>query len=184
VNIHRTESTSIARELNRINEAISRRAYELYEENGLPSVLDNWIAAEHELVQHPTVELHEEGRDVEVVVGMNDVQPDDIEVHVASHDLLIRARRRLQERLEERINADVVSVVHLTDTIDPDSVNAEFEGGRLRLRLSMTAPTGSNAGILLTEMRGQTTRSDQEEASDDLEGQARDWPQGRRAVSA
>jgi HSP20 family molecular chaperone IbpA len=149
VNIQRTESTSIARELNRLNEAISRRAYELYEENHLPSVLDNWIAAEKELVQRPTVELHEEAHNVEVLVGLNDVEPEDIEVHVSAQDLLIRARRQLQARLDElerlddsdaidgpsRHQADLVSVVHLADEIDPDSVNAEFEDGRLRLRM-------------------------------------------------
>jgi HSP20 family molecular chaperone IbpA len=146
LNIHRTESTSIARELNRLNEAISRRASELYEENHLPSVLDNWIAAEKELVQRPTVELHEEAHNVEVLVGLNDVDSDDIEVHVSAQDVLIRARRQLQARLDEleRLDdsidppsrADLVSIVHLADEIDPDSVNAEFEDGRLRLRMS------------------------------------------------
>jgi HSP20 family molecular chaperone IbpA len=137
VNIQRTESTEIARELERLNEAISRRAYELYEENHLPSVLDNWITAERQLVERPLVELHEEGSAVEVLVGMDGVEPDDIEVHVASQDLLIRAHRQLQDLARTLDSADVVGVVHLPDAIDPETVNAEFEDGRLRLRMSV-----------------------------------------------
>ena len=135
--IQRTESTSIARELELLNEAISRRACELYEENHLPSVLDNWIAAEEQLVERPVVELHEEGRDVDVLVGMTDVEADNIEVHVASHDVLIRVRRQMLERCAN--HADVVGVVHFAEAIDPESINAEFHDGRLHLHMSVKA---------------------------------------------
>jgi HSP20 family molecular chaperone IbpA len=143
VNIQRTEANSIARELERLNDAITRRAYELYEQNHLPSVLDNWIAAEHELIRRPLVELHEEGKDVEVLVGMEDIEPDDIEVQVAAQDLLIRARGQLEARVEQQRDdrvaperaADVIGIVHLSGRIDPDSVNAEYHDGQLRIVL-------------------------------------------------
>jgi len=127
LHIQRTESASIARELERLNDAISQRAHELYEENRQPSVLENWMQAEQELVRHAMVDVHEEGPDVEVLVGMNDVDSDDIEVHVAARDVLIRARR----------DQNVVGIVHFAGAIDPESVNGEFHDGRLRLRMSV-----------------------------------------------
>src|SRR5262245_17265943 len=102
------------------------------------------------------VELRGEGPDVEVHVGMNDVDADDIEVHVASRDVLIRARRE-----------HLVEVVHLADAIDPDSVDAEFQDGRLRLRMSVREKT-----------------SEVLEGSHDVERQARNRTERGRAVPA
>jgi HSP20 family molecular chaperone IbpA len=139
VTIQRTESDSIVRELQRLDDAINERACELYLESRHPSVLDNWIAAEQQLVRRPLVQLHERDRQIEVLADLSGFQSDNIEVQVALQELLIRARSQ-SDPLEPHLDgegADAIGIVHLSDTIDPESVSGEFRDGQLRLTMSV-----------------------------------------------
>jgi len=142
VNIQHTGTESIARELERLNEAISQRASELYLENHHPSLLDNWLAAEQQLVKRPPVELREGNRHIEVRVDLDGFDTHDIDVQVALQSVLIRARCHAQpgcRPYELDAEADAIGIVHLAQAIDPDSVRAEFADGQLRLTMSVSA---------------------------------------------
>jgi HSP20 family molecular chaperone IbpA len=145
VHIHRTEADGIARELQRLNEAISQRASELYLENRHPSLLDNWLAAEQQLVRRPPVELSEHDREIEVRVGLDGFEPHDIEVQVALQALLIRARAQgdSARRAPAHDGAEALGIVHLAHAIDMESVSAVFTDGQLRLTMSVSAETAA-----------------------------------------
>jgi HSP20 family molecular chaperone IbpA len=147
VNIQRAEPDSIARELQRLDDAINQRACELYLESRHPSILDNWIAAEQQLIRRPLVELHEHNRQIEVLADLTGFTSDDIEVQVAMQELLIHARSQSGHPKDDVTGegADAIGIVHLADEIDPDSVNAEFHDGRLRLTMSLHAHTHAAA---------------------------------------
>ena len=145
--IHRTESDAIAKELQRLDDAINQRACELYLESRHPSVLDNWIAAEHQLVKRPNVELHEHKTQIEVLADLTGFQSDNIEIQVAVQELLICARSQSGHPKDDvsGAGADAIGIVHLADEIDPDSVNGEFQDGQLRLTMSLHAQSHAAA---------------------------------------
>jgi HSP20 family molecular chaperone IbpA len=141
--IQRTGADSIAKELQRLDDAINQRACELYLESRHPSVLDNWIAAEQQLVKRPAVELHEHDSQIEVLADLSGFQSDSIEVQVASQELLIHARSQSGHPKDDLSGdgADAIGIVHLADEIDPETVYGEFNDGQLRLTMSLHAQT-------------------------------------------
>jgi len=136
--IQRSEPEAIARELQRVEDAINQRACELYLESRHPSVLDNWIAAEQQLVKRPAVELYEHDRQIEVHADLSGFTSDSVEVHVAQQEVFFRAKSRSGHPKDDSgQGADAIGLVHLADEIDPNSVNGEFEDGQLRLTMSV-----------------------------------------------
>jgi HSP20 family molecular chaperone IbpA len=127
--VHRTK---INEQLERLQDAIRRRAYEHHERNTSASDIDNWLAAERELVQRPIIEMREQNEQVELLVGMPGVKPDDVEVHVEPQDVLIRALPREAEEASP-VEVSMLGTIHLPEPINPDSVQAEFRDGLLRV---------------------------------------------------
>jgi HSP20 family protein len=94
---------SVWDQLQKMEDRIMRRAYDIFRGNGsiFGSDLDNWLAAERELVWKPPIELKEKDNQFEVQVAVAGVDPRDIAVEVTPEELLVRGETKT-ERKEEK----------------------------------------------------------------------------------
>ena len=100
------------------------------------SLLERWEPG------YPPLDLYEEGDDVVVEAELPGVDPDDVKVEVADHQLIIQGEvRRTREQREggvyrqERRFGSFLRTVPLPDDVDVDRAQATFRAGVLQLRL-------------------------------------------------
>lgn len=77
-----TDTRSFMDEFAAIQQAIMRRAYEIFEGNGRPfgRALEDWLAAERELIRMPEVDVTEKDGKVSVTMAVAGVAPEDLEI--------------------------------------------------------------------------------------------------------
>jgi HSP20 family protein len=137
------KSESIFDEIEKMNDRIMRRAHEIFLGNGsiFGQDLDNWFAAERELVWKPAIELHEKDDELFVNVAVSGVDPKDIEIEITPEDLLVKGEVR-HEHTEDKgtvhtcefASGHLFRTIHLPERIDPNKVKAEFKNGMLHLK--------------------------------------------------
>jgi HSP20 family protein len=154
IEIRRTDS--IRTEFDRLHQAISQRAYELFRHrdswSGAP--LMDWLSAEHELVWQPPVELRQKDGQLELLAAVAGVEPKDLDVQVTSEDVLIKADVDHQHTAEsgavhlcEFNRGKVFRSIHLPEQIDPETVKAEYRNGMLRLTASIATPVAKKIAV-------------------------------------
>src|SRR5262245_33156911 len=81
--------SSISKEIDRMRETIMKRAEEIFHQNGnLPGAdLDNWLAAERELIWEPSIKLTENENAYTLAVAVPGVDPKDITIQVTPEEL-------------------------------------------------------------------------------------------------
>src|SRR5215475_4244019 len=97
-NIMATETVSIRKtksildEIEEINNRIMCRAYDIFASNGgiFGKDLDNWLAAERELLWKPAIELREKDNEFLVDIAVPGIDAKDLEIEVTADDLLVR----------------------------------------------------------------------------------------------
>jgi HSP20 family protein len=127
-----------------MEDRIMRRAEGIFSATGsrLGKDLDNWLAAERELVWKPAIELKEEGDHFELRVAVAGVDPKDLKVEVTNDDILIKGETKKEEKKEEKKGESTICIsefqagslfrsVHFPKKIDPDKVKAELKNGLL-----------------------------------------------------
>lgn len=133
---------SVWDELQRMEDCIMRRAYDIFQDNGsvFGKDLDNWLAAERELVWKPAIELKEKENQFEVQVAVAGVDPKDISVEVTSEDLLVKAETRTEKKDEKSdIHTSELQVgslfrsIHFPKKVDANKVKAEIKNGLLTI---------------------------------------------------
>ena len=141
-NIELRMADSIFEELDQLQRAISRRAYDLFRNRGTPwgSALADWLNAERELVWKPAIELRQKDNQFEVLAATPGVEPKDLDVQITPEDLLIRADIDHEHTAEEGAvhvcefnGGKLFRSIHFPEKIDPNSVKAEYRNGLLRL---------------------------------------------------
>ena len=90
VSIRKTKS--ILDEIEEINNRIMRRAYDIFASNGgiFGKDLDNWLAAERELLWKPAIELREKDNEFLVDIAVPGIDAKDLEIEVTADDVLVR----------------------------------------------------------------------------------------------
>ena len=80
-------------ELDRLNQAIRARAYELFRNGGtlLGDTLRDWLAAERELVSKPPIELRQSENQFEGLAALPGIEPQHLDVQITPEDVLIKA---------------------------------------------------------------------------------------------
>ena len=129
---------SILGELNRVQQAVRERAYELFENNagrdGGP--LSDWLTAEQEIIRRPPVEVHRRDSHYEVRAATAGVPAENLNVQVTPDDVLIEATA------EDR---ELFGSVHFPEKIDPNSVRVKYKDGMLHLTATIMMPRAVSA---------------------------------------
>ena len=138
--VHKKDS--IFDEVEKMQRRIERRAYELFESRGfeLGHDMDDWLAAERELVWSPPISMEEGDGEITIQLSAPGFAPEQIYVELRPQDLLVEAEAHEQHekgkgktRTKTVRTAKLFRSVHFPRAIDPDSAEAEFRNGVLRL---------------------------------------------------
>ena len=145
---------SLFDDLDRLQQAIRERAYDLFRSGTQWSdALLDWLTAERELVRRPPVELRQEGNHFELVAALPGVDPSEVEVRVTSEDVLIKTNAVHEHAAGSTVHicelgrGKIFRTVHFPETIDPDSVKAEFKNGMLTVRAVVAKATAKKVNI-------------------------------------
>jgi HSP20 family molecular chaperone IbpA len=140
VPIRRT--SSILDQMKEMQDRITRRAHEIFEQNGsvLGRDLDNWTQAERELLWRPAFELSEKDGRFHLEAAISGLNPKDIHVEVTPEDIVLKAETRHEHHEEKEFvhycefqSGTMFRAIHLPKKIDPAKVKADFKNGLLCL---------------------------------------------------
>jgi HSP20 family protein len=131
-------------EIQKMEERVMRRAYDIFRDNGsIGRDLDNWLAAERELVRKPPIELAEKDNQFEIKVAVAGIDPKDLKVEVTEEDLLVKGETKSEKKEEkadvytsEFQSGSLFRSIHFPKKVDPNKVKAELRNGML----TVTAP--------------------------------------------
>ncbi len=147
VALHKVDT--VLGELEQLQDAIRRRAYDLFRNKGSlwTGSLADWFNAEHELVWKPAIELRRKNNEFELLAATPGVSPTDLDVEITPEDVLIKAEIHHKHAPEEGAvevcefnGGQLFRTVHFPEKIDPDSATAEYRNGMLRLTASIAKP--------------------------------------------
>lgn len=143
------KAESIFNELDQLQTAISRRAYDLFRNRGdlWGGPLADWFNAERQLIWKPAIELRQKNSQFEVLAATPGVEPKDLDVQITPEDMLIKADIHHKHTPEEGAvqvceftGGQLFRSVHFPDKVDPDSATAEYRNGLLRITASIVKP--------------------------------------------
>ena len=138
------KSESIFDEIQKMNDRIMRRAYDIFTGNGgiFGKDLDNWLAAERELLWKPPIELREEDDEFLVNIAVPGIEAKDLEIEVTTEDLLVKGDAHHEHKEEkgkvhtcEFESGRLFRTIRFPKKIDPDKVKTEFKNGILRIKV-------------------------------------------------
>lgn len=150
--VHKKES--IFDEIEKMQRRIERRAYELFESRGfeLGHDMDDWLTAERELVWSPPISMEEGDGEITIQLSAPGFEPEQIDVELTPQDLLVEAEAHEQKekgkgkaRTQTVRTAKLFRSVHFPRAIDPDSAEAEFRNGVLRLTAKVASEERSGS---------------------------------------
>jgi HSP20 family protein len=143
-----TPVESLMDRINQACEAITRRAYEIFEANGrrLGRDLDDWFKAEMELLHPVHVSITESEDDLEVKAEVPGFNEKEIEVGVEPGRLTITGKRetRKEEKKGKAVYSELCSdqilrIVDLPTSVDTGKATAALKNGVLHLTLPKAA---------------------------------------------
>lgn len=144
------KTVSILSDIERMQDRVMRRAFEIFEETGgIPGRdVDNWVAAERELVWKPAVELKEKNEQFTLTIAVAGVGAKDLLIQVTPEDLLVKAESRHEHDDDKGLihtcefqDRTLFRTVHFPKRIDANKVTAELKNGML----TITAAIASDA---------------------------------------
>ena len=119
---------TIADEINDMYDQITRRAYEIFRQRGGTASLDleDWLAAERELVFKPEVDVEANDLTITVRVRIGKVRPLDIQLLLSADAMVIRAEQSATAKTMFR-------TVQFPRRIDVKKAEVRYEDGYLIL---------------------------------------------------
>jgi HSP20 family protein len=128
--------------------ALTRRAYQIFESNGraFGRDLENWLQAEKELLHHVPVNVAESDEAFEVRAEIPGFNEKEIELGVESRRLTITGKRETKKEEKkakmlwvESSSDQILRIVDLPAEIETDKVTATLRNGVLELTLPKAA---------------------------------------------
>jgi hypothetical protein len=134
----KTELTSLEDHKTAIHQAISRRAYTLYERDGFKDGLDldHWFRAERELAVQDWPLSIENGA-VTVRIAMEQFSGSQLVISISARSLLILSVLDEVTNTVEETDREILHFISLPVEIDPALVTCELDAGDLALRLPL-----------------------------------------------
>lgn len=129
-------------QLQKMEDRIMKRAYDIFRGGGSETGkdLDNWLAAERELVFKPAIELKEKDNAFEIKVAVAGVDPKDLKVEVTADDLLVKGETKTEKNEEkEKVHysefesASLFRSIRFPKKVNADDVKAELKNGLLTI---------------------------------------------------
>lgn len=135
--------------VNKMSQAISQRAYEIFEGNGrkFGHDLDDWFKAEMDMLHPVHVNIAESGDNLEVKAEVPGFNEKEIEVSVEPNRLTISGKRETETTKEEKKGKTVYSefcsnqilrIVDLPASVDAEKSIATLKNGVLQLTMPKT----------------------------------------------
>ncbi len=141
---HKVEThptSSLRDEFTRLRDTVMQRAYDIFCQRPaeLAGPLDDWLAAERELVWQPQMTVAETAEGFVVEVAVPGLKPADVEVQSTDDEILIKsavcgsAPEGEVLHVSELPRGRVFRAVHLPRKIDREQVSAELRDGLLKI---------------------------------------------------
>ena len=132
----KTELTSLEDHKTAVHQAISRRAYTLYERDGFKDGLDldHWFRAERELAIQD-LPLSIENDAVTVRIAMEQFSGEQLVISISARSLLILSVPGEVTNTVEETDREILHFIWLPVEIDPAQVSGEVDADDLALRL-------------------------------------------------
>lgn len=139
---------NLAERVNKMFEAVSKRAYEIFEVNGRNRghEIDDWLKAEKELLHPVHVAITESGEELEVKAEVPGFNEKEIEVSVEPRRLTITGKREAGKEVKkdktvftESWSDQILRIVDLPLAVDADKVTATLRNGVLQMKMPKAA---------------------------------------------
>jgi HSP20 family protein len=136
--------------MSEVFDAISRRAFELFESNGriFGHEVEDWFKAENELLHPAPIDITETGESVEVKVEVPGFSEKELEVNVEPHRLTITGKREASKEekkgktvYSETRSDQVFRVLDLPAEVQAEKAAATLKNGMLQLTMPKAAKT-------------------------------------------
>jgi HSP20 family protein len=145
-----TPIEKVTERINKMSQAITQRAYEIFEGNGrrFGRDLDDWFRAEMDLLHPVHVNVVESGENLEVKAEVPGFSEKEIEVSIEPRRLTITGKRETETTKEENKGKTVYSefcsnqilrIVDLPASVDAEKTTATLKNGVLQLTMPKTA---------------------------------------------
>lgn len=144
------EAEHLLGEFENLHEAISRRAFELFDERGklFGHELDDWFRAEAEFLRPLPVEITENEYEYVVRAEVPGFTEKEVQISVEPHRIILRGRKETTERKEdearvvwtERSEKNFFRAIPLNAEINPAAVKTAHTDGLLTLTLPKILP--------------------------------------------
>ncbi|HMM76770.1 MAG TPA: Hsp20/alpha crystallin family protein [Gammaproteobacteria bacterium] len=154
--------------LDEMHRRITQRAFELFETHGLCGCreLDDWLSAERELCWQPPVSIVERDGTVIVEMAMPGLKPDDVDVQMTDHRILVRSecgRPRAGEteqiHVDELPRGQVFRCIELSSTLEPAAARATLRDGMLKIEVPVAEAKTQPAASIPVEGSEQRLRA-------------------------
>lgn len=139
------EPETLIDRVNRIHEAIARRAFEIFESNGgfFGHELENWLKAEREIVHPSHINVTETDGSVNVQAEVPGFNANELEVSFEPRRLTISGRRETSKEEKKKGNVvykeecsnELLRVVDLPAEVDATKGTAVLKNGILELSI-------------------------------------------------
>jgi HSP20 family protein len=142
--------SSFVKRVHDIENAIARRAYELFASSGFTDGhdLNDWLSAESELLEPVPLKLSETENELTLKAELPGFTEKDIDVKVEPRHVVVSGQH--EEKTEKKENGEVVSAesrssqiyraIDLPAEVDPNKVKATFDKGTLQVVLTKKDP--------------------------------------------
>ncbi len=148
----------LADRMNRIRESVARRAYEIFENDGLfGRDLENWLAAEAELLQPLQVNISESGDALVAQAQVPGFSPEDLQVSLEPGRLTITGKKespseqnKEKDGYQEYSSKELFQSVDLPEEVDASKSTATLKNGTLILQM----PKASGTSRARVQVRG------------------------------
>ena len=126
--------------LDRLHQAVSEPAYDLFRSGTWGGALADWLSAERDLITKPAIELSEKDGQFEVIAALPGADAKDLDVQITATDLLIKGETTHEKKTDkgtvhvsEFSSGRIFRSIEFPKAIDPTSAKAECKDGMLRL---------------------------------------------------
>jgi HSP20 family molecular chaperone IbpA len=137
----------LRREMQQVQLAVSRRAYELFETRGCEHGhdLEDWLQAESELLQPVSVSMAESTDRISIRADVGGFDETELKVSIEPHRITILGQKEMKTEGIERTSShphQILEVVDLATQVMPERAVVELQGGALKFELPTAAANG------------------------------------------